>query len=127
MKILYLQLIQTAEKCHGFCPPPHSPINLKIYQHFVGTKFLNLWGDKALWGESKLYGEAIFITRITLFHFVKNSQQPEISSNLLKKPIRKTSRLRFLSFHLQVCLSMHDLLLLHNMNGLIILFLLQEH
>ena len=108
-------------------PLPPSPINLKIYQHFVGTKFLNLWGDKALWGESKLYGEAIFITRITLFHFVKNSQQPEISSNLLKKPIRKTSRLRFLSFHLQVCLSMHDLLLLHNMNGLIILFLLQEH
>ena len=67
-------------------------------------------GVKIIWG-SYIYHY------ITLFHFVKNSQHPEISSNLLKKPIRKTSRLRFLSFHLQVCLSMHDLLLLHNMNG----------
>ena len=89
-------------------------LNLKISQNFVGTNFfLHLWGDELLWGELKLYGDVIFITTISLFHFFRNSQDPEkwsvsvenffrkcdcisscyfpISSNLLKNSLRKTS------------------------------------
>ena len=42
-------------------------------QHF----FLHLWGNKLLWGELKVYGGVIFVTKPSLFHFVRNSQHPE--------------------------------------------------
>ena len=82
---------------------------------FNNIKYTNmhLWGDKALWRELKLYGGVIFITIVSLFHLFRNIQHPakrsdffknffekwqcirscylQISSNLLKKSLRKTS------------------------------------
>ena len=63
-------------------------------------------------GESKLFEGVISLQ----FHYFSSFETPT-SSNLLKKSLKKTSLLCFLSFYLQVCLSMYDLLLLHSMNG----------
>ena len=53
-------------------------LNLEICKKFVDTIFfLHLWGDKPLLGELKLYGGVIFISTLSLFHFLKNSQHPE--------------------------------------------------
>ena len=59
-------------------PRPHyNGINLKICQKFGGTNFfLKFEEDKPLWGELKLYEGVIFVTTLSLFHFLRSSQTP---------------------------------------------------
>ena len=51
--------------------------DLKILNILEKIFFLLFPGDRPLRGESKLYGGVIFITKLLLFHFFRNSQHSE--------------------------------------------------
>ena len=132
-----LHTVNLCTRLAWFLPPFPPPIimgglNLKVCQNFVGTKFFLRFV-----GGINLYGGRNMCYYNFIISFFRNSQHPEkwsvsvknffrkcecisscylpISSNLLKNSLRKTSL--FVLFEL---LSMYDLLLPHNMNGLII-------
>ena len=73
MKVIWLYMVP---------PPPHfndggGVLIWKCAKILWGQNFnffLHLWGDKPVWEELKIYGVVIFITKLSLFRFFRNSQ-----------------------------------------------------